>query len=125
MGAAHSAPARSSATHSAGSPAQMWASAPDFLPAYRWWSVLTAVSSCPGPRIDCMEVGMERQIEVSFSYFAASRPDLPDLVNRLHGSASQKLLSALDEDAICPDLETFWLQHHNELTALLQVDHQL
>src|ERR1700751_3943337 len=47
------------------------------------------------------------------------------LVNRLHGPAPQQLLGTFDEDAVRAHREAFRFQHHHELTALFEIDHQL
>ena len=61
MAAVHSAPAPSSAMRRAEAPGQMHVSAPPSLPADHC-SALSTVSRFPGPRFDCMEVEMQRQI---------------------------------------------------------------
>src|ERR1700744_2462142 len=62
MAAVHFGPVPSSAMHPAESPGQMYASAPPFLPADHW-AVSSTVSRFPGPRIDCMEPEMRRQMQ--------------------------------------------------------------
>src|SRR6201985_2514572 len=49
--------------HRAESPGQTYASAPPFLPADHWGAVSSTVSRFPGPRIDCMEPEMRRQMQ--------------------------------------------------------------
>src|ERR1700735_921165 len=62
MAAVHSGPVPSSAMHLTEAPGQMEASAPPFLPADHWWAVSSTVSRFPGPRFDCMEPEMQRQM---------------------------------------------------------------